>query len=109
MNTYHEKSRSRTLFNESIKSKYTKINYDTHLCEFKKFADINNIDELLIMSHEKLQNLLEDYLMNLKQTKNPNSIPTKFQGIKHFCVMNRIGLDWISYTRCSPKNKKLQI
>ena len=103
---HHKRSRSRTLFNESIKSKYTKINYNTHLREFKKFADMSNIDELLIMSSEELQNLLEDYLMNLKQFKNPNSIPTKFQGIKHFCVMNRIGLDWNIIYKMFPSKQK---
>lgn len=109
MNICNKQSRSLTLFNESIKSKYTKMNYNTHLREFKKFADIDNIEELLSMPREKLQNLLEDYMMDLKHTKNPNSIPTKFQGIKHFCVMNRITLDGTSYTRCFHKNKRHRI
>ena len=108
MNICNKQSRSLTLFNESIKSKYTKMNYNTHLREFKKFADIDNIEELLSMPREKLQNLLEDYIMDLKHTKNPNSIPTKFQGIKHFCVMNRITLDWNIVYKMFPQKQKTQ-
>ena len=84
--------RSIILFEESIKSKYTKKNYTAHLDQFKKFARINSIDMILSMQGE-LQGLLEDYIMELRHTTNPNSIPSKFQGIKHFCIMNRISLN----------------
>ena len=76
-----------------------------HLEQFKKFAKINSIDMMLSMQ-EDLQSLLEDYIIELRHTTNPNSIPSKFQGIKHFCIMNRIRLDWnIIYKMFPPKQK----
>ena len=81
-------------FEESIKSKYTKRNYLYNLNQFLDFAGIDFINDLLEIKHDRLQDLLEDYLIELKRSTNPNSIPSKFRGIKHFCVMNRINLNW---------------
>ena len=97
-----------TLFDESIKSKYTKNNYNSHLNQFKEFAKINSADDLLTIPQEELQNLLENYLLHLKHTANPNSIPSKFQGIKHFCIMNRIRLSWDIIYKMFPQKQKTQ-
>ncbi len=108
MFTYNTKPRSTILFDESIKSEYTKKNYNSHLNSFKKFAKISIIDELLFMPQDKLQNILEDYLIELKHTTNPNTIPSKFQGIKHFCVMNEINLNWNIIHKLFPQKQKTQ-
>ena len=108
MFTYNTKPRSTILFNESIKSEYTKKNYNSHLNSFKKFAKISIIDELLFMQQNRLQNILEDYLIELKHTTNPNSIPSKFQGIKHFCIMNEINLNWNIIYKMFPQKQKTQ-
>ena len=82
------------LFNESIKSPYTRQNYIQHIKKFQKYANITSLDDLAIISSTNLQTLLEDYLVHLKNTSNANSIPTMFLGLRHFFVMNRIKLDW---------------
>ena len=102
------RQRSITLFEESIKSKYTKKNYISNLNQFKGFAGIKTVDTLLTISQSDLQDLLEDYLMALKQNTNPNSIPSKFRGIKHFCVMNRINLNWEIIHKMFPQKQKSQ-
>ena len=99
-------TRSTLLFEESIKSKYTKANYKAHLDRFKKFANISTDDELAKISQEHLQNLLEDYLIELRHTTNPNTIPSRFQGIRHFCIMNRQNPNWDIIRRMFPQKQK---
>ena len=98
--------RSMILFAESIKSKYTKCNYVSHLNTFKKFAGIDNEDEFLNMSREKLQVMLENYVIHLKHTANPNSIPSKFKGLKHFFIINRIKINWDIIYKFFPQKQK---
>ena len=100
------KQRSIILFEESIRSKYTKKNYTSHLNQFMKFMRIDSMDQLLLIPHSELQYVLENYIIELKQTTNPNTIPSKFQGIKHFCVMNRINLNWNIIHKMFPQKKK---
>ena len=97
-----------TMFEGSIKSKYTRNNYISNLNNFKKFINVNNPEQILLISPNKLQHLLENYLLKLKDTTNPNSIPTKFQGIKHFCIMNNITLNWNIIYKMYPQKQKIQ-
>ena len=99
-------TRSTLLFEESIKSKYTKANYKIHLDKFKKFAGIVTNDELAQIPQEQLQCLLEDYLIELRRTTNPNTIPSRFQGIRHFCIMNRQNPNWDVIRRMFPQKQK---
>lgn len=100
--------RNRTLFEESIKSKYTAKNYRSHLKQFVDFMKMDNPDKLLSYPITDLQYKLEDYLFELKQTTNPNTIPSKFQGIRHFCIMNDITLNWIKLQKMFPRKQKTQ-
>ena len=99
--------RSTILFEESIKSKYTKKNYVSHLNQFKEYSGLDSI-KLLSTSQEHLQDMVENYLIQLKHIANPNSIPSKFQGIKHFCVMNKISLNWDIIHKMFPQKQKTQ-
>ena len=69
---------------------------------------INHADSLLLYGTSELQQELESYLIHLKQIKNPNSIPSKFQGIKHFCIMNEINLNWNKIYKLFPQKQKTQ-
>jgi len=93
------------LFEESIKSKYTKKNYHFHLRKFRTFAKISN-EDILAATNNGLQKMLEDYLIHLKRTANPNSIPYMFQGIRHFCIMNHIHPNWEIIYRMFPQQRK---
>ncbi len=73
-----------------------------------RFLNVSCMDELLLIPQLDLQNLLECYLIELKQTMNPNTIPSKFQGIKHFCVMNQIDLNWNIIHKMFPQKQKPQ-
>lgn len=100
--------RCTTLFDESIKSKYTAKNYNSHLKQFLNFVKIDSVNLLLLYDTSELQQELENYLIQLKQTANPNSIPSKFQGIKHFCIMNEIHLNWNKIYKLFPQKQKTQ-
>ena len=108
MNIIITKQRSLLLFEESIKSKYTKRNYTSHLNQFLTFSNMNSQDQLLSIPHMELQYKLENYLIELKRTTNPNSIPSKFRGIKHFCVMNEININWNIIHKMFPQKQKTQ-
>lgn len=108
MSTKFKKLRCITLFNESIKSKYTKNNYLVHLTRFQRFVGLSSTEDLVSIPNEEIQCLLENYLLDLKRIANPNSIPSQFQGIKHFCVMNRIYIDWDIIYRMFPQKQKTQ-
>ena len=100
------KQRSTALFEESIKSKYTKKNYASHLNQLIKYVGMDSIDQLLSVPHSELQHMLENYLIELKQTTNPNSVPSRFQGIRHFCIMNEINLNWDIIRKMFPQKQK---
>ena len=106
MSDRKSKPRCVMLFEESIKSKYTRKNYDMHLKQFRMFAGISSNKDLLVMTQNKLQVLVEDYLVYLRHTANPNSIPSQFQGIRHFCIMNRMRIDWDIIRRMFPQRQK---
>ena len=95
------------LFEAGIKSEYTKKNYLSHLKGFERFAKIDSAD-MQGIPRDELQRLLEDYLLKLKATASPNSVPSKFQGIRHFCVMNRISIDWDIIRKMFPPMQKIQ-
>lgn len=98
--------RSMILFKESIKSKYTKRNYASHINRFKKFTGVTNAGQWLEVPPKDLQMMLEDYAIHLRHTANPNSIPSVFRGIKHFFVMNRIDLNWDVIRKMFPQKQK---
>ena len=76
--------------------------------QFMKFLGINSMTQLLHIPQSTLQCMLENYLIELKRTSNPNSIPSKFRGIKHFCVMNEINLNWNIIYKMFPQKQKTQ-
>ncbi len=80
-------------FESTIKSEITKNNYKRSLDLFKKYIGAKDYDSILSIPKERLQDSIEEYVILLKNTKNPNSIKALFYGVKHFFIMNRISLD----------------
>jgi len=100
------KPRSILLFEQTIKSEATLKNYSEHLRIFLEFAKIKDYDSLLQLPHEKLQEMVEDYIIHLKNKVNPNSVPVMIQGIKHFFIINRIPIHWEIIRRMIPAKVK---
>ena len=85
-------SRSIMLFEESIKSKYTKKIIPSIS------RNLKDTQEFTVQNYQRYpQNSYNTFLrtlIHLKYNTNPNSISSKFQGIHHFCIMNQINLNW---------------
>ena len=76
------------LFENSIKSKETLRLYKYNLDRFLKWAKIKDYDDLLKLSDDRLQILLEDYLFYLKKRVSPNSIAPMLAPIELFLMVN---------------------
>jgi len=100
------KQRSLLIFEESIKSKITRKNYTDHLNRFLEFTRLKDYDSLLKLDSEQIQTILEDYVMHLKKTVSPNSVPVYMTGVKHFCIMNRVKVFWEIIQKMYPERVK---
>lgn len=58
------------------------------------------------MPKEDIQALIEEYVIYLKKTVNPNSVGTMMRGIKHFFIMNKIQLFWDLIQKMYPEKIK---
>jgi len=101
-----EQQRSMLLFEQTIKSPYTLRSYREHLHRFLKFTKLKDYDSLLKLSKDDIQIRIEDYVMYLKKTVNPNSVDTLMRGVKHFYVINKIGLYWDLIHKLFPEKVK---
>lgn len=93
-------------FEESIKSKHTLNNYKFHLERFLDFAKLKDFDSLINMPKDDIQMLVEEYVVFLKKTVNPNSVQTMMTGVKHFFIMNRVSLFWELIQKMYPEKIK---
>jgi len=98
--------RSILIFEQAIKSDATKKAYKYQLNKFKKWAKIKSFDGLLQAPQKNIQILLEDYVMYLKKTISPNSIPIYFAPIELFYVMNDLNLNFKKIRKLFPEKVK---
>ena len=98
--------RSLLVFENAIKSEFTKNNYLKQLGLFLKWSKIKDHDSLLKVPNDQLQIMLEDYLFHLKKTVSPNSIPVMFAGIELFFVMNDKNLNFKKIRKMFPEKIK---
>ena len=98
--------RSIVRFEQGIKSRQTLNNYRDHLKNFKNFAKFDSFDGLIAKSVEDIQTIVEDYLIHIKENRNPNSVPILMLGVRHFFVMNGIPLYWEIIRKMYPPRQK---
>lgn len=98
--------RSILVFESTIKSKATLQTYGQHVKWFLKFTKIKDYDSLLEIPVDQLQTIIEDYVMHLKKTINPNSVPVYMTGVKHFFIVNRIRIYWEIIQKFYPEKVK---
>ena len=84
------KSRSFTLFEAAIKSTQTKSVYTYSLHEFMKFTKIKQYDGIVKLTTDKIQKLLENWVMDLDDRNLKSStIRGKLGAIELFLEMNK--------------------
>ena len=98
--------RSMLIFENSIKSDATRKTYLYHLDRFILFFDVKDYDGLAHMESQKLQIMVEDYVMHLKKTISPNTISIPISAIKAFLDCNDIELRWTKINRLKPARVK---
>jgi len=69
-----------------------------------EFAGVSSYDELT--RKKNLQELLEDWIMTIKQQISPNSVPYYFYAIKSFLEVNDVELRWKKIIRMFPAKEK---
>ncbi|MCH7967387.1 MAG: hypothetical protein IIB02_08270 [Thaumarchaeota archaeon] len=78
------KQRSLLLFENSIKSKATMIEYLKNLNRFKDFYKLKDYDSILGIPNKKLQEMIEDYVMDMKTRVSLIRFLPEFTHSRHF-------------------------
>ncbi|MGI0102768.1 MAG: tyrosine-type recombinase/integrase [Nitrosotalea sp.] len=82
--------RSLLIFEHSIKSKFTLLQYKHKLETFLEFSKVKNYDSLAALDTDTIQSLLEDYILDMKvQGLKPITIKNYLSAPKLFFDMNR--------------------
>jgi len=84
-------SRALELFESAIKSPASRKIYMYSLHEFMKFAKIQDYDEIIKLDTKKIQKILEDWVLHLKNKElKAHTIRGKLAAIILFLEMNRV-------------------
>jgi len=95
------------MFENSIKSQYTKRAYDYALRRFVKYYKLKNIESILEIPDKELQVMLEDWLFHLKKTLKANTIKPFFQAVELLCVVNdKSGINFKKIHKMYPSTDK---
>jgi len=94
------------LFENAIKSDATRKLYVYYLNRFLKWAKLPHAGALLQLKDSHLQELLEDYVIDLRKRISPNSIPPIFAGLELFFVMNSKNLQFKKIRKMFPEKIK---
>jgi len=98
--------RSLLLFQNSLKSEKSFETYYKNLDLFRRYIVTDDFDSITRTEHDKLQVLLEDYIMNLKGRISLNTIPTYYFPIQTFLETYDIDLKWKKIRRLFPAKVK---
>ena len=94
-------------FINSLDSEVTKSHYRHVFPYFMNFCNIDNYEEMLKFDQQKLEGIIRDYIIHLRQDKKlaPSSISSYLAAIRHFYEMNDIDLRWNKLKKFKAKLK----
>jgi len=98
--------RSLLVFGESLQTDATRKAYLYQLEQFRKWSKIKDYDSLLQGPPKAIQELLENYVIHLKNKVKPNSVPVYFAPIELFYVMNDVVINYKKLRKLFPKKTK---
>lgn len=101
--------RSVKIFLASIKSEKTKREYIINLNKFAKQAGITSLDKFTALDNKEIQKTIENYILDLRDTSHPNSIPTFYYPIQTFLEMNDIMINFKKMRRLFPETVKTAV
>ena len=94
------------MFEESLHSDYTRKKYIYLVKLFKDYFKIKDFDGIIKLGDKELQTNVETYVIHIKKSINPNTIPTYINPIKTFLEVNDIDLNWRKIKRLYPNKIK---
>jgi len=94
------------MFEESIKSVYSRKKYKYLVNLFMKYHHIDSFDSVVKIEKKELQKFVETYTIHVKKTVNPNSVPAYLVPIRTFLEVNDIELNWRKIKRFYPSKIK---
>ena len=94
------------LLQNATKSENTYKNYFYNLNRFRKHFKIKDFDSLLEIDSKKINEMLEDWLMFLRNKVSPNSIPSMYYGLELFFAMNDVTINFKKLRRMLPGKVK---
>lgn len=106
MITDSKQKRCLIIFCNSVRSKESRKKYFYHLNRFLKFYHISDPDSVLKLSTKKLQIMVEDYIIDMKDTLNPNTVSSYYFPIKTFLESNDVDLKWRKFEKLLPDKVK---
>ena len=98
--------RSLLIFENSIKSPHSRKTYLYYIDDFISKFDLKDYDDAAGTSPNKLQIMIEDYVMLLKKKISPNTICVPIAALKTFLECNDIELKWRKIYRLKPAKIK---
>jgi len=98
--------RSLRLFQNSVGSEETAKQYKWYLDRFIQFYKLRDYDSMITMEQKQIQVMVEDYVMDLKNRVNPNSVPSYTYPILTFFEANDIELKSKKIKRLFPTEIK---
>lgn len=99
-------SRCIRILRNATKSPVTFKTYLANLERFRKFCNVESYDDLLKIKPAKVNQLIEDWIMDLKEKMSPNSIPTMYYGVELFFSMNDVTVNGKKLRRMFPAKVK---
>jgi len=91
---------------ETLPSKITQKNYKCILKLFLEFGKFSSYDKITQTDVKALEKIVKAYIISLKSTMNPNSIPSYSDAIKSFLEANDIDLNWRRIRKLYPRPAK---
>ncbi len=99
--------RSLLVFQNTLHSEVTITQYTWYLNKFIDFYKLKDFDSICKIEPRKLQEMIEDYIMDLKKRYSPNSIPMFFYPLQSFFEANEVDLRWKKIKKLFPQKVKL--
>ena len=100
------KSRSLRKLLNTCNSEATKENYLQRMNMFNRHIG-QELDEFVTFDNKKIEETIEDFIMDIKNKYSPNSIPTMLYPVKSFLEMNDILINWKKLYRFYPEKVKV--
>ena len=90
----------------SLKSIDARSNYKANYLRFLEFTGMKNGQQILDTTPKKLTQLIIDYVLNLSERINPNTIPCYLACVQSFCEINDVELKWKKIKKFYPAKIK---